>query len=162
MPASAVSIGISARNSSADEAVKKTMQRRRRYSTLGFTTAVLALCAGAVLAEHFDATLSGPQIELKFQRIRAAHKLEIDGPLPWVFAFSGPDSAKVEALSLRLVRDGFHIVSLQAMEGLTTLRVTRTELLTPSALERRGRELAKLARAMGVPSYDGADIGTPR
>jgi hypothetical protein len=135
------------------------MQRRRRYSTLVFTAAVLALCAGAVLAEHFDSTLSGPQIELKFRRIRDARELRIDGPLPWVFAFSGPDSAKVEGLSLRLVRDGFQIVSLQSADGVTHLRVTRTELLTPRALERRGRELAKLAELAGVPSYDGADVG---
>jgi hypothetical protein len=134
------------------------MRRRRRYSTLGFAAAVLALCAGAVLAERFDAELSGPQIELKFKRIRDAHEIKIDGPVPWVFAFSGPDSAKVEALSLRLVRDGFHIVSLQSADGVTALRVTRTELLSPAALERRARELAKLAQLAGVPSYDGAEV----
>jgi hypothetical protein len=121
--------------------------------------AALWLASSAALAEHFAATLSGPQIELKFKRIRAAHEVGIDRALPWVFSFSGPDSAKLEALSLRLVRDGFRIVSLQPGEGVTILRVERTELHSPASLERRNRELAKLAALVGVPSYDGADVG---
>jgi hypothetical protein len=135
---------------------------RRIVSTAGIAVAAaLVLCAHAV-AEHFDAAMSGPQIELKFKRIRAAHELKIDGPLRWVFSFSGPDSAKVEALSVRLVRDGFGIVSLHTTDGVTVLRVTRTELLTPGSLERRGHELAKLAQVFGVPSYDGADVEAAR
>jgi hypothetical protein len=135
---------------------------KKRIAAWGFAVAAaFALLDRAALAEHFAATLSEPQIELKFKRLRAAHELKIDGPLPWVFAFSGPDSAKLEAFSLRLVRDGFRIVSLQATDGVTVLRVTRTELLSPASLEHRGRELAKLAATAGVPSYDGADVGPP-
>jgi hypothetical protein len=132
------------------------------------TFVVAMACAAAATiganarAEHFDAALSTPQIELKFKRIRDAHEIQIDRALPWVYAFSGPEPAKLEALSLRLVRDGFHIVSLQTAEGVTTLRVARTEHLTPAALERRSRELAKLAAISGVRSYDGADAGAER
>lgn len=136
---------------------------KRIVRTTACAIAAALLCAAhAALAAHFSSTLSGAQIELEFQRLRAAHELKIDTALPWVFAFSGPDSAKVEALSLRLVRDGFRIVSLQTADGVTTLRVTRTELLTPAALERRNRELAKLAATAGVPFYDGADVSALR
>ena len=125
--------------------------------------AVALLCgAPTVHAAHFDSALSGAQIELEYQRLRASHEIKIDTALPWVFSFSGPDSAKVEALSLRLVRDGFRIVSLQTADGVTTLRVTRTELLTSAALDRRNHELAKLAATAGVPSYDGADVSALR
>jgi hypothetical protein len=125
--------------------------------------AVALLCgAPTVHAAHFDSALSGAQIELEYQRLRASHEIKIDTALPWVFSFSGPDSAKVEALSLRLVRDGFRIVSLQTADGVTTLRVTRTELLTSAALDRRNHELSKLAATAGVPSYDGADVSALR
>jgi hypothetical protein len=136
-----------------------TLTRKVVATFVAETVAVLALASPAALAEHFDSTLSSPQIELKFRRIRDAHELKIDGALPWVYAFSGPDSAKVEALSLRLVRDGFRIVSLQSAGGVTVLRVERSELHNPATLEHRNRELAKLARLLGVPSYDGADVG---
>jgi hypothetical protein len=136
-----------------------------RTRTLIFVALVsVAAPAGAQPAPtaHFDAALSAPQIELKFARLRDARELDVGRPAEWVYSFSDPDSAKVEALSLRLVRDGFHIVSLQAAEGVTTLRVARTELLTPGALARRNRELAKLAAVSGVRSYDGADVGVAR
>jgi hypothetical protein len=140
------------------------MATRRTAATLvlAIASAAAAIHVADARAEHFDATLSTPQIELKFKRIRAAHELEIDRPLPWIYAFSGAEPAKLEALSLRLVRDGFHIESLQTAEGVTTLRVARTEHLTPAALERRSRELAKLAAISGVRSYDGADVGAER
>jgi len=120
------------------------------------------LGTSVALAEHFDATLSGQQIQQRFQRLRSTHELKIDGPLPWVFAFSDPESARVEALSLRLVRDGFRIVSLHTADGVTTLRVTRTEQLAPGSLEQRNRELRKLAAEVGVASYDGADVDALR
>ena len=137
------------------------MTLKRNGATVVLAGAVLALALGASAAhaEHFASTLSGPQIELKFKRLRDAHELAIDQRLPWVYAFSGPDSKKVEALSLRLVRDGFRIVSLQSENGVTSLRVERTEMHNAASLEHRGRELAKLAGLVGVPSYDGADVG---
>jgi hypothetical protein len=140
------------------------MATKRTAAAMALVVACAAapICAPDARAEHFDATLSGPQIELKFKRIRDAHELAIDRPLQWIYMFSGPEPAKVEALSLRLVRDGFHITSLQTTEGVTTLRVARTEHLTPAALERRSRELAKLAAVSGVRSYDGAEVGADR
>ncbi len=138
------------------------MSQTASWWMLGIACAALIGGAADARAEHFDAALSGPQIELKFKRIRDARELKIDRALPWVYAFSGPESAKLEALSLRLVRDGFRIVSLQTEEGVTTLRVARTEHLTPGSLEHRSRELAKLASISGVRSYDGADVGTER
>ncbi len=136
-------------------------QRIVRTTALAVAAALLS-AAPPALAAHFDAALSSAQIEAEFQRLRASHELKVDTALPWVFAFSGPDSAKVEALSLRLVRDGFRIVSLRTEDDVTTLRVTRTELLTPAALDRRSRELAKLAAASGVSSYDGAEVSALR
>lgn len=106
--------------------------------------------------EHFDATLSGPQIELKFKRLREAREIPIDRALEWVYQFSGADSQKLEALSVRLVRDGFRIASLQTTDRETILRVARSEHLSPPSLEHRGRELAKLAAISGA-RYDGAD-----
>jgi hypothetical protein len=134
------------------------MERPRRlFATCA--AALLALAAPWAHAERFDATLSEPQIELKFKRLRGAHELKLDSALLWTYEFSGPDSAKLEALSLRLVRDGFRIASLQTADGRTVLRVARVEHHTPPSLERRARELAKLAALAGVPSYDGADVG---
>ena len=115
------------------------MLKRIVRTTAVAVGAALLGAAPDALAAHFDSTLSSAQIEAEFQRLRAAHEHKVDTALPWVFAFSGPDSAKVEALSLRLVRDGFRIVSLRTEDDVTTLRVTRTELLTPAALDRRSR-----------------------
>jgi hypothetical protein len=121
--------------------------------------AALALgTATAALAEHFDSALSEPQLELKFKRMREAREIDLTRPQPWVYTFSGPDSAKVEALSVRLVHDGFRIVSLHNLDGAAVLKVERREVHNPGTLERRNRELAKLAALVGVPRYDGADV----
>jgi hypothetical protein len=134
------------------------MAARRSKTVAGRAAALLAvMLAPAAFAAHFPATLSEPQIELEFKRIRGARELAIGGELRWIYSFSGPDAASVERLSLRLVRDGFHIVSLRTMDARTVLRVERVETHNPGSLERRQRELEKLARMLGVPSYEGAD-----
>jgi len=140
------------------------VQRHKRRAGLARAAVVALVLAWSTsaLAQRFAASISRAQIEIEFERMRAAHELRIDGPLAWTFTFSGADSAALEALSLRLVRDGYAIVSLHSDAGRTVLRVGRTELHTPASLERRGHELSALARGLGVPSYEGADVGPVR
>jgi hypothetical protein len=83
---------------------------------------------------------------------------DVAAPLPWQYSFSASAAARLESLSVALVSRGYAIESLgPGAAGGTDLLVTRVELLTPTALERRNRELAALARQYGV-RYDGVDL----
>jgi len=87
-----------------------------------------------------------------------ANGADVAAPLPWRYSFSASAAARLESLSVALVSRGYAIESLgPGAAGGTDLLVTRVELLTPTALERRNRELAALARQYGV-RYDGVDL----
>ena len=73
-----------------------------------------------------------------------ANGADVAAPLPWRYSFSASAAARLEPLSVALVSRGYAIESLRpGAAGGTDLLVTRVELLTPTALERRNRELRR-------------------
>jgi hypothetical protein len=106
-------------------------------------------------AQHAGATRA--ELAQWLESLRAAG-IEVAAPLSWRYAFSARSTARLEALSLELVAAGYAIETMAAApSGGAGLFMTRTELLTPAALERRDRELAALARKHGA-RYDGIDV----
>jgi hypothetical protein len=116
------------------------------------------LAASAVAAEP----LAPGATRAESERWLAA--LERDGiergaVVRWQYSFASADTAGLEALSIALVRAGYEIVRLGTVAGGATLVVARAELHSPRTLERRGRELAALARTHGA-RYAGVDAAS--
>ena len=118
------------------------------------TVLVAVLAAIAVTADGAAAPQSAAATRAELTRwlehLRA-NGADVAAPLPWRFSFSASLAARLEPLSVELVSRGYAIESLRprVADG-TELMVTRVELLTPTALERRNRELAALARQYDV------------
>jgi regulator of ribonuclease activity B len=121
---------------------------------------VLAAClpAGASCADLLESSLTRGELEDRLTELRAAKTLNVDSPLEWQFVFLGRDSRGLEALSVRLVNDGYRIVSLHAaQQGAMRLRVARIEQHTPATLERRNRELGEIASGYNGTEYVGVE-----
>jgi regulator of ribonuclease activity B len=127
--------------------------------------ALLSVCAwlacAAVRAELLDGELSRDELQQRFAALRAA-SLPVDAPLEWEFVFAGTDARALEALSVRLVKDGYRIVGLRGAAEAAALRVARIEQHTPLTLERRNGELRGAASRYAGVSYEGAEPRTVR
>ncbi len=129
--------------------------------------AVALLAAAALVAATpaaaapFAPTLTRPQLESWFRDLRTTRGLNPTAPLDWRYDFSDAETRRLEALSVRLVADGFRIIALAPAGSGAVLRVAKQELLTPALLARRCAELTKLARDFGVRSFDGFDAAPP-
>jgi hypothetical protein len=123
---------------------------------------VCMLIASATLASAapHGASLSRVDLQRWLGELAASDAVDVARPLPWVYVFSESDGRRLEALSIALVRDGYRIVALRGPEAgrAGELRVTKVELHNATSLARRNRELAALARAHGIGSYDGVDL----
>lgn len=121
--------------------------------------AVLAVALGMTVRagaepQRADATRS----ELTRWLERLGVGTEAAGPLSFRYSFSAPATASLEALSHELVAAGYAIETLaQSPGGRARLTVTRAELMTPAALERRNRDLSLLAGSRSA-RYDGVDV----
>jgi Regulator of ribonuclease activity B len=136
------------------------MMRARMSRCAPLLAILLAAYVGGVSAERLPATLTREQLQQRFTELRASYALDVDGPLRWEFVFAGPDTRAVEALSIRLVADGYRIVTLRADPAAdSVLRVARLEQLTPASLAVRNTELTRLAAEHGVRSYHGVEVG---
>lgn len=89
----------------------------------------------------------------------AASGVDVGTQQQWRYTFSASGTERLEALSLDLVRGGYAVEALTASAAGAQLLATRTELLSPAALERRNRELTALARKYGA-GYDSVDVGS--
>jgi hypothetical protein len=120
---------------------------------------LLAWTALASAAPH-GASVSRADLQRWLGELAASGAADIATPLPWVYVFSESDGRRLEALSIALVHDGYRIVALRGPESgrAGELRVTKLELHNATSLARRNRELAALARAHGIGSYDGVDL----
>ncbi len=112
----------------------------------------------AASAELLDDALTRGELRQRFAVLRAANT-KVDAPLEWQFVFSGNDPRRLEALSVRLVNDGYRIVSLAAAQAQSAgrLRVARVEQHTPTSLERRNRELRAIASEYSGAAYEGVE-----
>lgn len=121
--------------------------------------ALVAACfALGSAAEPLDASLSRNELQQRFNAWRAAGAVRIDVPLEWSYVFASSDARALEALSLRLVQDGYRIAALHsAPTSSSELRVTRVEQHTPTSLARRNGELAALARRYSGIAYVSAE-----
>lgn len=115
-----------------------------------------AATAAVVAAAPQDSGATRAGLTRWFEEL-AATGIEVGRPQQWRYAFSSTVTAPLEALSLELVRSGYAIDTLTASAAAAQLRATRTELLTPAALERRNHELTALARKHGA-RYDSVDV----
>lgn len=119
--------------------------------------AAAGVASGAVAAP-LDPTLTREELQQRFGEWRAAGLLNLDAPLEWSYVFASGDARALEALSLRLVEDGYRIATLHsAPTASSALRVERAELHTPLSLARRNVELAGLARRYAGVVYQGAE-----
>jgi hypothetical protein len=89
----------------------------------------------------------------------AASGVDVGAPRQWRYAFSASGTERLEELSLALVRGGYAVDKLTGSVAGAQLVATRTELLSPAALERRNSELTALARMYGA-RYDSVDVGS--
>ena len=128
---------------------------------------VAALAAFAVTVDGVAAPQSAAatraELTTWLERLRASG-VDVAAPLSWRYTFGASAAARLESLSLELVRLGYAIETLEPRApDAAALSVTRVELLTPTALERRNRELDALARRHRV-RYEGVDVaaGAPR
>jgi hypothetical protein len=117
-----------------------------------------ACCALGSAAEPLDASLSRSELQQRFDEWRAAGSVRIDARLEWAYLFASGDARALEALSLRLVADGYRIAALHSAPASSSeLSVTRVEQHTPTSLARRNGELAALAQRYPGASYVGAE-----
>lgn len=120
--------------------------------------AVLLLAVAALHAAAAPQSADATRAELTrwLESLRDAGT-NVAAPLAWRYLFSATATMELEALSRELVAAHYAIEWLRpsAADGFE-LAVMRVELLTPTALERRNRDLAALARKHGA-RYDGVD-----
>lgn len=130
-----------------------TLNRSLRRVAAALLVALAALHAAA--APH-NAGATRAELTRWLESMRDAGT-NVAVPLAWRYLFSASATGGLEALSRELVAGGYAIELLQrGGAGGVELAMTRVELLTPSSLERRNRDLAALARKHGA-RYDGVD-----
>jgi hypothetical protein len=125
---------------------------------LSLAAAWFALAGGMATAEPHTGDATRADLTRWLDRL-AASGVDVGTPQQWRYAFSASGTQRLEALSLDLVRGGYAVDTLTGSVAGGQLLVTRTELLSPAALERRNRELTALARKYGA-RYDSVDVGS--
>ena len=126
-----------------------------------FAFAVAIAIAAVASAAPQSSAATRAELTRWFERL-AASDIQVSAPQQWRYVFSASTTKPLEALTLDLVGAGYAVDTLSAGGAVAELRATRTELLTPAALERRSRELASLARKHHA-RYDSVDVvaGSP-
>jgi hypothetical protein len=89
------------------------------------------------------------------------NKWNVDGDLLWGYFFIDQDPVKLEKFADYLVSMGYWYVDIYAdgERDLHWLHVEKIETHTIISLDKRNKELHKLARDFGVQDYDGMDVG---
>jgi len=107
-----------------------------------------------IAAAGGDASASRAEVERWFGSLRATR--DMAAPQRWEYSFVAADGHALELLSVALVRDGYEIAKLDANAG-PSLRMTKTELLSPLTLEQRNQALRETARKHQA-RYVGVDV----
>jgi regulator of RNase E activity RraB len=105
------------------------------------------------------------ELDEMFASIRATTDWPIDGDMLWTYFFADTDREKLERASRELEKSGYRVVGIEAPTDddddreTLYLQVERIETHTPETLDRRNTELYALARAFGLATYDGVEVG---
>ncbi len=135
-----------------------------RFVTILFAVAFVALagCERQHTTTHTKKnTMTLQQMEQMFANMRAQTKWDVDGDMLWGYFFTDPDTNKLERASQRLTASGYRLVQIYPTDDRSTcvLHVERIEKHTPQTLHARNGEFERLARELGLESYDGTDVG---
>ena len=109
--------------------------------------------------------ISRQQIQEMFDAMRAKAKWRIDDVCCWGYFFTDYDRAKLMSAMKVLESKGFRVVGIMEPspqdddQDLLTLHVEKNEVHTVDSLLARNEELYRLARTLGLRSYDGMDVG---
>lgn len=126
---------------------------------LGMTVGALAALALAGAAQASD-PISRDMLERMFAQIRAGSGWDLSKPLLWGYFFLDPDRVTLDRASKVLVERGYRLVAIEQVgDRLWRLHVERPEVHTVDTLDARNREFYAFARAQGLRSYDGMDVG---
>ena len=105
------------------------------------------------------------QIEEMFTNMRGEYGWDVDGALVWGYIFTDHNRAKLEAAIPALEKIGYRFVGILEPSAqdddkkLLFLHVEKVEQQTPQTLNARNLELYRLAKELGLESYDGMDAG---
>jgi hypothetical protein len=100
-------------------------------------------------------------LEDMFSGMRANTNWNVDGPMLWGYFFTDRSAEKLEKAATHLTSQGYRLVGIHETDDGSTrvLHVERAEAHSPQTLFERNETLDKLARELGLESYDGMDVG---
>jgi hypothetical protein len=105
------------------------------------------------------------QLQEMFDNIAATTDWDMNGDMVWGYFFTDSDKSALERASQKLQKHGYQLVDIfqPQDEGAPLpyffLHVERVETHTVDSLYRRNAELEAFARANGLDTYDGMDVG---
>ncbi len=105
------------------------------------------------------------QLQEMFDNISATTDWDMSGDMLWGYFFTDSDKSALERASEKLQKQGYRFVDLIQPEDEGTplpyffLHVEKVETHTVDSLHRRNTELDAFARANGLDTYDGMDVG---
>jgi hypothetical protein len=105
------------------------------------------------------------QLQEMFDNIAAKTEWDMSGDMVWGYFFTDSDKGALERAAEKLQDQGYRLVDIfqPGDEGTPLpyffLHVEKVEAHTVDSLYRRNTELADFARANGLDTYDGMDVG---
>jgi hypothetical protein len=105
-------------------------------------------------------------LEGMFESIRSGGAYDIDGPCLWSYFFTDVDRDKLLAAADKLEARGFHPIGFLEppaqgdAQAIIFLRVDRIEAHSVDSLMALNGELDAFAKAEGLGSYDGMEVGS--
>jgi hypothetical protein len=96
-----------------------------------------------------------------FSQMRAHAPWNADGPLLWGYYFTSRDKHRLEVASQDLAAEGYRIVDIAVRDdpNIWWLHVEKVEHHTVDSLNDRNQAFYAFAKAKGLDSYDGMDVG---
>ena len=142
------------------------MRNRRawRYSTLLIVVALFGSLQ--YVTAHAQSPVSREKLEQMFANIAQKTKWDMSRDMLWGYFFTHSSRGALDDAASELSRMGYRAVSVYRSDEKKTfaaevwwLHVVRIETHTVDSLDRRNTYLAKFAKARGLASYDGMDVG---
>jgi hypothetical protein len=102
------------------------------------------------------------QIHSMFAQMKTSMGYDPTDKWIWGFFFCDSDKAKLEAVAAHMEQMGYTRFGYRCdRPPLYMLEMQKVEALTPHGLVDREKELKRLAKRLGVASYDGWEINLP-
>lgn len=100
-------------------------------------------------------------IKNMFERMKSEAKWDMTKPMLWGYFFLDPDKKKLEALSKKLNKEKFNIVSINETDDkeLYRLHIEEKGIHTPESLIKQNNIFTNLAKENDVENFDGWDVG---